>query len=472
MSAKLVLSGYDFHIHQPYNFYIENDPANMLRSITQIPYYFISGIVIPCSAIISECIVLFLILTSVIFYNSLLFFSLFIIVVPFVLFYMKFYKAELKKIAEQSDSKYKIFYKKIFQSLEGIRELIVADKRDIFKKNVSESVSKYSDSVIRFQTITTFSPKIVELLAVISVVVIVSLGYFVLNLELKAIADYLIIFIIALYRIIPSVNKVILSVNNIRANEYTFQYLKSRSNESPDQKDTNSEILSFDKTIEIKNISFGYSEKAPAVLNNLNLTIGKGEKIGIIGVSGSGKTTFLNILLRLFKEQKGEILVDGTALSSRNIKAWYKLVSYVPQNIVLLDGSLLENIAFGVEEKDIDKGLVNKVLEVVQLKQFIETLPEGINTQTGDRGVKLSGGQIQRIGIARALYQKKAVLIFDEATSALDIETEQQLITSLNSFMSKNITQIIVSHRMQTLKYCSGLYKVENGSLVTEKINT
>jgi ABC-type bacteriocin/lantibiotic exporter with double-glycine peptidase domain len=282
--------------------------------------------------------------------------------------------------------------------------------------------------------------------------------------KIESIASVLVLYAIALYRLIPSINRILLSLNNIRVADYTFTYLQKEkdSKKATVQESTD---LSFKRSIAIKDLHFKYPGSDKSILSDINLTITKGSTIGIIGPSGSGKSTLLNILLRLFEENSGGIYVDDKKISSDNVKALYKIVGYVPQNITIIEGTLLENIAFGIDTEKIDLELFRTVIEKSQLSAFLKELPEGYNTQLGERGVKISGGQKQRIGIARALYHRAQILIFDEATSALDYETEKMLTESISSFAGSDITIIIVAHRLQTLKYCESIYKLHNGKL-------
>jgi ABC-type bacteriocin/lantibiotic exporter with double-glycine peptidase domain len=285
-----------------------------------------------------------------------------------------------------------------------------------------------------------------------------------------------------LYRLVPSLNRIILSINSIRSYSFTFAHFgkinKELRTHQSDDKETPSpsfqqEPLVFDQTIEFKNISFNYPNVEQETLLDLNLTIKKGENIGIIGQSGSGKSTFLNIILRLLQEQQGDVLVDNKKIGPENVAAWYKIISYVPQNIYLMEGDIISNIAFGISKDKVDHQLLNYVIDAAQLKTFISSLPNGMYTNIGDKGVKISGGQRQRIGIARALYNKAKILIFDEATSALDSETENQLTDSIRALYDQHITIIIVAHRLETLKYCNKIYKMDTGKLTqVEKVRS
>jgi ABC-type multidrug transport system fused ATPase/permease subunit len=360
-------------------------------------------------------------------------------------------------------------YKSGLQSMESFREIIVFNKKDFFKAGFEKELKRFTKAAGDLYTINVFSPKIVETAAVITIFCIFILGYL-FNRNLGELAQFLIVFAIAAYRIIPSINKLVLSFNYIKSSTYVFECFEKSDFDVEINKNsaTQSESsLSFKNEIQIKNLSFAFPNQKEKVLNDINLNIQKSKTIGIIGQSGSGKTTLLNILLRLYEEQEGGILIDNTKVTRNNLQEWYRLVSYVPQNTTLLDGTILQNIAFGIEEQKTNSALLQNAIEKSLLKSFVESLPKGVHTQIGEKGIKISGGQRQRIGIARALYHGGEILIFDEATSALDYETESMVTESIDNLSQKtDLTVIIVAHRMQTLKYCDEIYKLENGSLV------
>jgi ABC-type multidrug transport system fused ATPase/permease subunit len=274
-----------------------------------------------------------------------------------------------------------------------------------------------------------------------------------------------VVFAIVVSRLIPSSNRILLYSNPIRTNDYVYEHLANLPpiDETPD--DAQLETLDFATAIDIKNLSFGYAGQRRDVLSDLTLRIGKGETIGIVGPSGSGKTTLLSVLLRLFDESDGGIYVDGVKVGAQNRDSWYKLIGFVPQNINLLDDDFLHNVAFGVPDDKIDFEKAKESARRAELLELIEQSPNGFQTQIGESGIKISGGQRQRIGIARALYTDAQILIFDEATSQLDLKTEEQITESIRSLSHKDLTIVIVAHRLQTLRYCDSIYRIENGRL-------
>jgi ABC-type multidrug transport system fused ATPase/permease subunit len=227
------------------------------------------------------------------------------------------------------------------------------------------------------------------------------------------------------------------------------------------------EPLTLKQAITFENVSFKYNSNSPWVLNGINLTIMKGARVGIIGVTGSGKSTALDLLMGLLEPTEGKILVDGHLLSLDNQRAWQRTVAHVPQGIFLSDTTIAENIAFGVTPDEIDYARVRYAAQQAQIADFIESRPEMYSAIVGERGVRLSGGQRQRIGIARALYKQASVLIFDEATSALDNETEQAVMQAIEG-LSKDLTLLIIAHRLSTLKSCDVIVKFEGGKIIMQ----
>ena len=223
--------------------------------------------------------------------------------------------------------------------------------------------------------------------------------------------------------------------------------------------------MRFEKTIEASEISFRFSDSGSLVLKNINLTIPKGSCIGIVGTTGSGKSTLIDILMGLLPPTSGSVRVDGVMLEPETLPQWFDRITHVPQSIFLSDAPILNNVAFGKKADQIDRHRVEWAIEKAQLREFLEQLPKGLDTVVGERGVRLSGGQRQRVGIARALYQDAELITLDEATSALDSATEEKVMEALNE-LGEGLTVIIIAHRLSTLKHCDLVIKLQNGEVV------
>ncbi len=473
LASQLSFEKYKSYLNKPYSFHSENNTAVLLRNFTQMPFELILYVIMPFITILSELFILALIICAITIYDPILFWSLILFTVPFLFFYNKIYKKKLEEISKKRDEEGVNMFKLGLQSMEAFREMIVFDKKEFFKPQYKRTVDSYSKSLADIYVMNSFSPKIVETVAVIAIFSIFISGYL-LNKDLNTLSQFLIIFTIAAYRVIPSMNKIILSANYIKASSQVFQYFSNSDNdenESENSINIKNESILFKEKLEIRSLSFKFKADGDNILNNINLNIPVGHTIGIIGSSGAGKTTLLNILLRLYEETSGGIYVDGVKIENSNLHLWYNLVSYVPQNVTLLDSSVMANIAFGIPLENVDHDLLARVIEQSQLKEFVKNLANGVNTEIGEKGVKISGGQRQRIAIARALYHGGKILIFDEATSSLDVETEQMVTESINDITHKDLTIIIVAHRIQTLKYCDAIYRIENGEIVSKPLS-
>lgn len=309
-----------------------------------------------------------------------------------------------------------------------------------------------------------------ELIAVVGMIVFIIILLW-QDKNSSQLISVLTVFVAATFRMIPSLNRVLNGVQSIRYHQASIDVLYNEYNSLSDKrfKDLNYPLdFKIKNSIILDNISFAYSNKEKKILNNLNLKIVIGNTIGIIGGSGSGKTTFLDVLIGLLTPQKGKLIIDGLVVNRKSILEWQKKIGYVSQLISLTDDSIKKNIAFGIEEKEIDNDKLNDCISKAQLNDLINNLDEGVETRIGERGVQLSGGQRQRIGIARALYNNPEVLVFDEATSALDESTEKQFMSAIERFKGKK-TIVIVTHRLSTLRFCDKVYNLENGELILNK---
>ena len=279
-----------------------------------------------------------------------------------------------------------------------------------------------------------------ELVALLGVVTIFIYAIFLTENSKEAIM-MVSLFAAAAYRLMPSLNRIISSMMYIRKNLTALQNLMVFPELAHEIKDSeNVSKIDFHDSIELKNLSFHFPGAEEYMLKGLDMKVKKGEKIGIVGASGSGKTTLMNVLLRFYEEQEGEITVDGVPITAENTRSWRNMMGYVKQDIFLIDGTIRDNITFGDENKD-DARLM-QAIRLASLDTLIKSLPDGVETMIGERGSRLSGGQRQRISIARSLYRNAEILIFDEATSALDNQTEQEVSEAIDSLSEVNIKKL------------------------------
>ncbi len=276
------------------------------------------------------------------------------------------------------------------------------------------------------------------------------------------------------YRLMPALQQIYTGVSNLKFSEVSLDAihqdleLLSLSNKENVKDFQNINPINFNNRIQLIDISFRYSNTTKRIINQLNLNINKGSQVAFVGETGSGKTTTIDILMGLLTQDAGDIYIDDKKLNAKDLKLWYKSIGYVPQSIYLSDDSVISNIAFGIDYDDINVSRVKKVAKIAQLHDFItKELTDGYETIVGERGSRLSGGQIQRIGIARALYKNPEILVLDEATSSLDADTEYKVMESIKD-MDKKITVIMVAHRLNTIKHCEKIFVLKDGCIEKE----
>ena len=280
------------------------------------------------------------------------------------------------------------------------------------------------------------------------------------------------VFGLAAVRLMPSVNRINTAITEISYCSPCLDYVYENMNINELSKKTNQALLPVDpdkdmqlrREIALKDITYAYPNTEKKIFDHADMVVPCGKSVGIMGPSGAGKSTIVDILLGLLKIQGGAITCDGVNIFD-NYPAWLSQIGYIPQSIYLVDESIRNNIAFGIADEEIDDERIWANLEEAQLKDFILTLPDGLDTTIGDRGVRISGGQRQRLGIARALYHNPSILVFDEATSALDNDTEAAVMEAINSFHGKK-TMVIIAHRLNTIEKCDIVYKVDEGKIV------
>lgn len=362
----------------------------------------------------------------------------------------------------------------LLQSISGIKEIKIMRTQEYFKKNFESSVNIYVNSLRRYQVLALVPRYMIEAAAMaaffIMIAVIISQGS-----SLSSLIPVISAAALAAVRLLPSVNRISGSMADIAYREPMLdKLLENLKNISKDEKNMNIENKHSDETDSKKKdsyilsgVSYKYPEGEKDILNHAAMEIKKGQSAGITGVSGAGKTTVVDIMLGLLKPREGQVLADGKSIYC-DMAGWLSQTGYIPQTIFILDGSVRENVAFGINPDEIDEDKVWNALKDAAIDEFVRNLPQGLDTWIGERGIRLSGGQRQRIGIARALYSNPSVLFFDEATSALDHETEKEVMDSINHLHGKK-TMIIIAHRLSTIEQCDTVFCVENGIIKRER---
>lgn len=451
------------YLNQPYSFHINRNSGELISNIQNEIQQFSSLIQslifmsLEIAVLIGVIITLFLIEPL-----GALFISIIMAFSAFVLHFLT--KKKIINWGKKRQSADLNINKNLIQSLSGIKDLILNSAEFFFHSKYKNELRSRSKVYIKQLTLMQFPKLYIEFLAIFCMTTLIILMVL-LNRPIESFLPTVGIFLAAAFRALPSVNKILGSLQNIKFTKTVIDLLiKEFRIINQNLKSDIFEEIEFEDKIYIKNVSFSYENSDLSALDEINLSIHKGESIGIAGPSGSGKSTLVDIILGLLSPNDGKILVDNKDISN-NLKMWQSIIGYVPQSIYLIDDTLINNIAFGLGKDEIDNSKIDEAIKKSQLSNFIQSLPEGLNTNVGENGVKLSGGQRQRIGIARALYNEPKILIFDEATSALDINTEKEVMKSVD-FLKGKITMILIAHRLSTLTNCDRIVELKNGKIL------
>ena len=453
-------------LNRPYEDYLGADiPTTFRITDSDIPQTFalmLSLLNLSCELLVSFFIFIVLLLQD----PKL---TLFIIVVFGVMTFAinKVLKPRMNKIGERNQKIQSRIAKWRIQAIYGLKDVKVLNREDFFIRNYYES-GVIGAEIQRSYSVYNATPRhLLETVFISSV-----LGYVAFYISgdgnVTAMIATLSTFAVAAMRVLPSVNRIntyLADIAYIRP-YLDFVYDNLQEGMKVDKQmakikaEAQEEKLVLNDKIELNHISFHYPDSEKNIFTDAHMEVKKGQSVGIMGPSGAGKSTIVDILLGLLKPQTGEITCDGTGIM-KNYESWLAQIGYIPQTIYLVDESIRDNIAFGIDADKIDEDRIWQVLKEAQLDEFIKTLPEGLDTTIGDRGIRLSGGQRQRIGIARALYNNPEILVFDEATSALDNDTEAAVMDAINAFHGKK-TMVIIAHRLNTIANCDVIYKVED----------
>jgi ATP-binding cassette, subfamily B, bacterial PglK len=427
------------------------------------PVSYVTWVVLPLMLIMSEAIIILLIVCGIAYYDFKLFLFIMCLIGPtsWVIFAML--KNRSTRIGREMNRVYPLALGTLTQTINGYIDIILAEKTRFYEKRFLRLQGHFQRLSMAAYLQNLIPIRANELVALSGMVLIFIYAIFLTDNQQSALV-MVSLFAAAAYRLMPSITRILNSMVYIRKNMAAIENLSMyREQQFSKEELMEQDEINFQSEIDLRNIYYRFPGKDNYVLNDINLTIRKGEKIGIVGSSGSGKTTLMNVLLRFYKEEKGGIYIDGKKLGPSHLTSWRSKIGYVKQDIFLLDASIRENIAFGEDSAD-EERLMNAVKQA-SLDDLIQSLPEGLETQIGERGSRLSGGQRQRISIARSLYRNAEVLIFDEATSALDTQTEQEVTESIDSLSEVHKTIFIIAHRVTTLKNCDRIYELKDGKV-------
>ena len=453
------------YLKQPYSFFIKNNSSILIRNIINDA----DGMMSCINAIFNFFTELFIVLMITVFlfitdpFISLgLVISMLIVLLIPTLILGKPIRKTGGLLREYAAS----VLKNALQTINGIKEIIVSNKQNYFSEQYQDSYNRKTKNDIKSCVLVAIPARLIETVCISSLVGIVSIKIIRGNTSEIMVAQ-LSAFAAAAFKLIPAISGVANNLNSLIASfpVLTSVYTNLRQSTNPTLLFENSDSFSFDHSIRFENVSFHYENSEKYIFKDVNITINKGDVVGIIGPSGAGKTTFVDVLLGLLQNTSGSIYIDNQKLSNQNVLKWRKKLSYVPQTAYILDDTIESNIAFGIEKNQINKANIKRVLEDSMLKDYVLSLSNKELTKVGERGIQMSGGQRQRLSIARALYTNPDVIVFDEATSALDETTEKEIMESIDNLIGSK-TIIIIAHRLSTLKKCNKIFEVKNSEVL------
>lgn len=432
--------------------------AVLSRNVNVVCYTFVTGVLRPLATLASEALLLLMIFISIAIYSPIGALLAIAVFIPVAWLYFALMRYRLDRYGNVENEAQRRKYRDVIETFRGYADIEVNNafehQLSLFDKELATIISVGRKNA----TISMLPQNLTETGLVVGMALLLCFGLESANIKLL-----FGVFAIAGLRLLPSARNIMSAWGALRYNRYTINILGSTSPLEENRNTKSSERLTFNQTIEVRNASFRFDDASQDTLSNLSFSIAKGERVGINGESGAGKTTLLNILLGLYTPTKGGIYIDGKELCSDRVRKWQNSIGYVSQSTFLTDSTILENIAFGCNEQDIDLEQIDRCIEAASLSEFVASLPKGIHTRIGECGSLLSGGQRQRIGIARALYKRADILFFDEATSSLDSATEQSINRAIEhlSTSNKEITIVVVAHRESSLDYCDRIITLE-----------
>ena len=463
---------FDVYLSVSYDFHLAHNTADYINKISVETYRFVYLVSLPIIESLSHLIIVTILLVLMAKTNIFLLVISLASLFPVVLIF-SFLMKHLKRWGQLSTIAREETIKAVSHGLGGIKETRVFNCEEYFRLELREHVYKEAQMETLFQSVQFLPRTLIETFLVIALIGFVCFSQLLMGQDFQAVVSSVGVFAVASLRLVPAASQLVEIVGKLRNSIYTLDtmYLDLKEIESKDldgltqpNKGLLAKEPNFSKSLGLENVFYQYPGSDTPSLKGVSMQVRKGESIGLIGQSGAGKTTLVDVILALLTPQEGDITVDGHSIYS-NLPNWKKLIGYIPQSIFLMDDTIEKNIAFGVSSANIDQHRLWYAIKAAQLESLIEDLPDGVSTSVGERGVRLSGGQRQRIGIARALYHQREILILDEATSALDNETERLISDSIKALAGSK-TLIIIAHRLSTIEHCDRIYVLEKGTVV------
>jgi ABC-type multidrug transport system fused ATPase/permease subunit len=413
------------------------------------------------ASIASEIILFVLLFAALACYNASAAMLIIAIFAPAAWLYVRMVRNRLNNYGDAENKAQRVKMRNVIDTYRGYSDIEVCNAFPAMLRRFDQAINEVVSVRLKNATLSTLPQMFTEIGLAFGLAVMVLLN---LGLDSSNIKILFGIFAVAALRLMPSVRNIMSAWASLRYNRYTIDIIRDAHIDDINPTiDDSTERIAFEREIRLDNISFRFEDGEQQIINSLSLAIRKGERVGIRGKSGAGKTTLFNLMLGFFQPTSGAIYIDNKLLCPEIRRSWLNIVGYVSQNVFMTDGTLLENIALGIAPEDIDRERLNRAVDMADLREFIESLPQGVDTPAGECGNRLSGGQRQRIGIARALYKEAEVLFFDEATSSLDNDTEQNINKAIAhlSKHNKELTIIVIAHRESSLDYCDRILTIE-----------
>ena len=431
------------------------------HEVNYVCYMFSSCVLAPVFRMAGEAVLVLLMVTALVVWEPLAGFLLCASFLPLAGLYVGLVRRRLRRYGMEELEARRKQSRTVVEAYRGYAELEIARAFHTSLASFDQGMEFIVHNRLRMEVYQLFPFFLSEVAVVAGLALLIGTG----SGDLGLVSG---VFAVAAFRLIPAVRAVLNSWVTLQNASHTITVVKEGISDKLQQGTQNQTPFTLKQNIELRKLSFAFPD-GHTLFSNLTLSISCGERIGVRGASGSGKSTLFNLMLGFFPPTSGEILIDGRKLTSANRSEWHKLVGYVPQEIFIIEGTLADNIALGQTQVDHIKMI--QVLEQVQLKEWANELPQGLDTPLGEYGSRLSGGQKQRIGIARALYKEAEVLFFDEATSALDNKTEQEINHALEtlSLQHRELTLIIIAHRESSLAFCDRIFDLDSGNIYTKE---
>lgn len=460
------------YLRKGYEFYLNADTAVIQRNITS-DVNNMYALILSILQLVSETIV-FVFLLAVLLLSDWMMTAMIAVLLITTLWVIKsVIKPIMHKAGEDNQNYYSGLFKWISQTVQGIKEVKIAGKEQYFTDEYIKCGKGYVDAVQKYTLYNSIPRLLIETICIIGMVsymmVLVATGR-----DFTQMMPILSAFSVAAIRLMPCANRINNQLTSIAFYQPFFMGVSDNLQDEISGKNTDMSFaketdkkLPIHKSISMRDVTYHYPNSDVLIFDHADMEIPIGASVGIVGASGAGKTTVVDILLGLLEVQTGGVYADDVNIKDE-YRSWLKNVGYIPQLIFMLDDTILKNVAFGVPEDEIDMNRIWEVLKEAQMDEFVRSLPEGLNTGIGERGIRISGGQRQRLGIARALYYDPEVLILDEATSALDNDTEAAIMDAINSLQGRK-TLVIIAHRLQTIEKCDMIYRIEGGKATLEK---